>query len=166
MQALLYHATWVSAALVVIAVASAWLSRRRLVRDLRRQHAEDALEALAAYSEWLAAQRRHAAFQGDRTDAAAPLSRLRQLQQASFPELAPALVQLFDLHARLLDFLWRQQMLRVRDPEAWLESDHDGRFMGLWREHRDVVHGVAQRLRSRTGGELLVDAEPESVFPA
>src|SRR5205085_4016194 len=127
MHGLLYHATWIAVALVVIAGASFWLSRWRLQRDLRRQHAEDALDALASYSEWLAMQRRHAVFQGDRRDAAAPLSRVRQLQQASFPELAPALVQLLELHARLLDFLWSQQALRARDPEAWLVSDHDGR---------------------------------------
>jgi len=165
MSSLLYHATWIAVALAVIAGASAWLSRRRLLRDLRRQHAEDALEGLAAYAEWLATQRRSAAFQGDRTDANAPLLRVRVAQQAAFPELAPALVQLLELHARLLDFLWRQQVLRTRDPEAWLESDHDARFMALWREHREVVHGMAQRLRSQAGG-LLVDAEPESVFPA
>jgi hypothetical protein len=165
MQGLLYHATWIAVALAAIAGASFWLSRWRLLRDLRRQHAEDALEALAGYSEWLAMQRRHAAFQGDRIDPAAPLRRLRQLQQASFPELAPPLIELLELHARLLDFLWSQQVLRSRDPEAWLESDHDGRFMVLWREHQALVHGIAQRLRSRAG-ELLVDAEPESVFPA
>jgi hypothetical protein len=165
MSSLLYHATWIAVALAVIAGASAWLSRRRLLRDLRRRHAEDALEGLAAYAEWLAAQRRSMAFQGDRTDAAAPLLRVRVAQQAAFPELAPALVQLLELHARLLDFLWRQQALRGRDPEAWLESDHDRRFMALWREHRDIVHGMAQRLRTQAGGPL-VDAEPESVFPA
>jgi len=165
MSGLLYHATWIAVALAVIAGASAWLSRRRLLRDLRRQHGEDALEGLAAYAEWLAAQRRSGAFVGDRTDATAPLQRVRIAQQAAFPELAPALVQLLELHARLLDFLWRQQVLRTRDPEAWLESDHDGRFMALWREHRGVVHGIAERLRAQAGGPL-VDAEPESVFPA
>jgi len=162
---LLYHASWIAVALAVIAIASAWLARRRLLRDTRREHAEDALEALATYSEWVAAQRRQAMFQGDRTDGSAPLVRVRGAQQAAFPELAPALVRLLEMHARLLDFLWRQQLLRTRDPEAWLESDHDGRFMALWSEHRDIVHGMAERLRSQVG-EPLVDAEPESVYPA
>lgn len=163
MPGLLYHASWIAVALALIAGASAWLSRRWRLRETRRQAAEEALDALARYSEWLAAQR-HGQFSGDRTDAAAPLARVRALQQASFPELAPVLVQLLELHARLLDFLWRQQLLQVRDPEGWLESDHDGRFMVLWREHRTLVHALAETLR-RCVGELLVDAEPESVYP-
>lgn len=163
MPGLLYHASWIAVALALIAGASAWLSRRWRLRETRRQAAEAALDALARYSEWLAAQR-HGQFTGDRTDASAPLPRVRALQQASFPELAPVLVQLLELHARLLDFLWRQQLLQVRDPEGWLESDHDGRFMVLWREHRTLVHALAETLR-RCAGELLVDAEPESVYP-
>ena len=163
MQGLLYHASWIAVALVLIAGASAWLARHWRLRETRRHHAEEALDALARYSEWLAGQR-HGQFTGDRTDASAPLPRVRALQQASFPELAPVLVQLLELHARLVDFLWRQQLLQARDPEGWLESDHDRRFMALWREHRDVVHALAQTLRRRAG-ELLVDAEPESVYP-
>ncbi|MGZ5181299.1 MAG: hypothetical protein ACXWC2_12515 [Ramlibacter sp.] len=164
MSGLLYHALWIGLALLAIAAASGWLSRRSRVRETRRLHAEEALEALAQYAEWLAAQRRPA-FKGDRIDPGAPLAQVRKLQQASFPELAPVLVQLLEVHARTVDFLWRQQLLRVRDPEAWLESDHDARFMALWREHCGVVHGLAERLRERAG-ELLVDAQPESVFPA
>jgi len=162
---LLYHALWVAVALALVAVASAMLTRRLRQRELRRHAAEEALDALARYSEWLAGQRRNAGFQGDRAPDASPLVRVRQLQQAWFPEQAAAMALLLEVHARLLDFLWRQQLLRVRDPEGWLESDHDGRFMALWREHRVAVHQLADHLRVRAGG-LLVDAEPESVFPA
>lgn len=165
MASLMYNATWLAGALVAIAAASFWLSRSRLLRDLRRQHAEEALEALASYSEWVATQRRLGAFGVDRAGPVAALARLRQVQEAVFPELAPGLVRLLELHARLLEFLWRQQALRMRDPEAWLESDHDGRFMALWREHREAVHALAGQLRSRAGA-LVVDAQPESVFPA
>ena len=165
MHGLLYHASWIAVALVLIAGASAWLSILARVRGTRRRHAEEALDALARYSEWLAAQRRHPQFQGDPLTATAPLARVRALQQACFPELAPSMVELLEVHARLVDFLWRQHVLRLRDPEGWLESDHDRRFMALWREHSQVVHGLAECLRSRAGG-LLVDAEPESVYPA
>ena len=165
MHGLLYHASWIAVVLVLVAGASGWLSTRLRVRETRRQHAEEALDALARYSEWLAAQRRHPQFQGTPLTGTAPLARLRGLQQACFPDLAPALVDLLEVHARLVDFLWRQHVLQLRDLEGWLESDHDRRFMALWREHRQAVHGLAECLRSRAGG-LLVDAEPESVFPA
>lgn len=157
-----YHALWVALALTGIAVASGLLTHHLRRRDLRRQQAEEALEALARYSEWLAAQRR-AVFQGERPQP--PLAQLCRIQQAGFPELAAALVALMQVHVLMLDFLWRQQALRDRDPEAWLESDHDGRFLALWREHCVAVHGLAERLRSAAGGPL-VDAEPETVFPA
>lgn len=164
MSGLLYHASWIGVALALIAGASGWLSHQWRRRETRRQHAEQAVDALARYAEWLAAQRRPGQFTGDRTDAAAPLAQVRAAVQAAFPEQLPALVQLLELHARLVDFLWRQHLLQLRDPEGWLVSDHDGRFMALWREHREVVHALADTLRGRSGG-LLVDAEPESVFP-
>jgi hypothetical protein len=94
-----------------------------------------------------------------------PLVQLRRAQQACFPELGAALVHLLEVHARALDFLWAQQLLRTRDLEAWLLSDHDARFMALWREHRAAVHGMADRLRALAGAGLL-DSAPESVFPA
>jgi hypothetical protein len=165
MSNLLYHALWMAIALAGIAVASGLIARRLRLRDLRRRKAEETLDALARYSEWLGAQRRTANFQGDRSAETSALVQVRQLQQSAFPELSAATVQLVEMHARMLDFLWRQQLLQVRDPDGWLESDHDNRFMALWREHRVAVHRLADRLRS-LAGELLVDAEPESVFPA
>ena len=165
MSNLLYHALWIAIALAGIAVASAVIARRLRLREVRRKKAEEALDALARYSEWLAAQRRTANFQGDRPAQGSALVQLGQVQQAAFPELSGAMAQLLEVHSRMLDFLWKQQLLRVRDPEGWLESDHDNRFIALWREHRVAVHRLADRLRA-LAGELLVDAEPESVFPA
>ncbi|HZY19017.1 MAG TPA: hypothetical protein VFE82_11085 [Ramlibacter sp.] len=165
MSSVTYHALWLLGALALIALGSALITRHLRLREWRRQGAEDALEALARYCEWLAEQRRSAGFSLQRPGPADALAQLRSLQQARFPQLAPAMVQLLAVHARTLDFLWRQQLLRLNDPEAWLESDHDGRFMALWREHRAAVHALADLLRERAGGPLH-DAEPESVFPA
>ncbi|WBY03255.1 hypothetical protein PE066_06900 [Ramlibacter tataouinensis] len=160
MSTLQYHAVWLALALAGSAVASGVIARRVSRDDRRRRQAEQALEALARYCEWLAAQRRTARFAGD----GSALVQLRQVQQAAFPELALAMVELLAVHARMLDFLWAQQQLRAADPEAWLESDHDSGFLALWGEHRLAVHRLAEQLRA-SAGELAVDAEPESVFP-
>ena len=165
MSLLQYHALWIAIALSGIAVASGLITRWRLRRELRRHQAEQALEALADYCEWMASQRRAAAFQGEPPPDRSALARLCALQQAAFPELCGATVALLLVHGRMLDFLWRQQVLRERDPDAWLESDHDARFLALWREHGAVVHELAERLRAQAGVPLA-DAEPETVFPA
>jgi len=165
MSLLQYHALWIAIALSGIAVASAVITHRLRLRELRRLQAEQALDALARYCEWLAAQRRSAAFEGDPPAEQSALVRLCSLQQAAFPELCGATVALLLVHARMLDFLWRQQRLRDGDTDAWLESDHDARFLALWREHGAAVHELADRLRKRAGVPLA-DAEPEAVFPA
>jgi hypothetical protein len=165
MSLMQYHALWIAIALSGIAVASAVITQRLRVRELRRLQAEQALEALARYCEWLAAQRRVAVFQGEPPPERSPLVQLCALQQAAFPDLCGATVALLLVHARMLDFLWRQQSLREADAEAWLESDHDARFLALWREHGGVVHELADRLRQRAGVPLA-DAQPEAVFPA
>jgi hypothetical protein len=165
MGPLAYHALWVATALGVIALASALITRHLRWSDLRRAAAVEALEALARYSEWLALQRRNPGFQGDPAIDRSPLVQLRRAQQACFPELAAALVQLLEVHGRAMDFLWAQQLLRTRDLEAWLVSDHDARFEVLWREHRAAVNGMADRLLQLAGAGLLAD-RPGSAFPA
>ncbi len=165
MSLLQYHALWIAIALSGIAVASAVIAHRLRLRELRRLQAEQALQALARYCEWLAAQRRAAVFQGEPAPGASALVRLCALQQSAFPELCGATVALLLVHARMLDFLWRQQWLRDGDTDAWLESDHDARFLALWREHGAAVHELAERLRERAGVPLA-DAQPEAVFPA
>lgn len=164
MSPLLYHALWIATALGGIAIASALIARHLQLRAIRREQAELALEGLARYCEWLAAQRRNASFDGDRPPGRPPLMDVLRAQQVAFPEVANGVAALLALHARILDFLWRQQMLRQRDPEAWLDSDHDQRFMELWNEHREAVHGLADHLRT-ISGEPLADAQPESVYP-
>lgn len=164
MSALHYHALWLALALAGAAAASAWIAWRQSWIELRRRQAEDGLDALARYSEWVALQRRAVRFAGEAACGHEALVQVRQLQQAGFPELAPAMVSLLEVHARMLDFLWRQQQLRAADPEAWLESDHDSRFLALWHEHQTAVHRLAAQLRERAGA-LAVDADPESVYP-
>ena len=165
MSLLQYHALWIAIALSGIAVASAVITHRLRLRELRRLQAEQALDALAGYCEWVAAQRRAAVFQGEPPADRSALVRLCAVQQAAFPQLCGATVAVLLVHARMLDFLWRQQALRERDTDAWLESDHDARFLALWREHGAAVHQLADRLRERAGVPLA-DAQPEAVFPA
>lgn len=160
-----YYLAWLAAGLAIIAVLSAAITRHLRLRVQRRVKAAQLLEALAGYTAWIAAQRHVAFFQGDVQEAESPLQQVRDIQRDWFPELSEGAAQLFEVHARLIDFLWTRQMLRVNDAEAWLEDDDDARFMQLWRLHRQAAHDAAEKLRL-LAGEDEMGVEAESIFPA
>jgi hypothetical protein len=141
-----YYLLWLAGGLLAIAVISAGITRYLRLRLLRRLKATQMLDALARYSEWVAVQGRTPFFQGDAREEDSPLQEVRTIRQQWFPELSNEAAEIFAVHARLIDFLWTQQMLRVSDPEAWLESDYDRQFTDLWRLHLRVVNAIAEKL--------------------
>jgi hypothetical protein len=54
------------------------------------------------------------------------------------------------VHRRLVHFLAAQHALWLRDPQHWLESEHDQRFMALWRQHHFALHALLARLEQVT----------------
>lgn len=142
----LYYLLWLGAGLVVVAAISAVIARHLRLRLARRIKAQQTLEALTRYTEWVLAQHRTAYFQGAAQEEAI-LVQLQAVVREWFPELAQEAAEVFILHARMVDFLWSQHLLRRRDPEAWLEPDHDTRFTELLRRHLDAVDTVLQKLR-------------------
>jgi hypothetical protein len=146
-----YYLAWLAAGLALIAAASAAIARQLRLRVLRRAKAAHLLDALASYSDWIAAQRRATYFQGEPQEDDSPLQDVRTIQRGWFPELSDEAAQLFEVHAHLIDFLWAQQMLRLKDAEAWFESDSDVRFMELWRMHRSAAQAAAEKLKGLAG---------------
>lgn len=165
MSNLTYYLAWLAAGLVAIALVSAAITRHLRLRVACRANAAQLLDALASYSGWVAAQRRVAFFQGDAQGEDSPLHEVRAIQQSWFPELSEETAQLLAAHAGLIDFLWAQQMLRLRDAEAWLESDHEARFMAFWRLHRHAVHAIGEKLKL-VAGVMDEELEEGSTFPA
>jgi hypothetical protein len=141
-----YYLLWLAAGLVIIAIISALISRQFRLRVMRRVKAVEMIDALTRYSEWVAAQRRTLLFQGDVRDDGSALHEVRSIGQQWFPELAAAAAQIVAVHTRLVDFLLTQQALREQDPEAWLESDHDARFLEQWRQHLLAVNVMIENL--------------------
>jgi hypothetical protein len=150
-SSLSYYLLWLAGGLLAIAFISAGVARYLRLRLMRRLKAIQVLDALARYSDWVAAQGHTPYFQGDAREEDSPLQEVRTIRQQWFPELSNETAEIFAVHARLIDFLWTQQMLRVRDPEAWLESDYDSQFMGLWRLHARAVHAAVEKLRLVAG---------------
>jgi hypothetical protein len=141
-----YLAAWLIAALAGIAVLSWLLARTKRRHDLRRIQAHELVEALQRYSDWVCAQRLAAVFQGEGAEAAAALDHACTIRLAWFPELAGDMAEVLAVHNRILNFLGTQQALWLRDPEHWLESDHDRRFMALWRQHRFALEALLAKL--------------------
>lgn len=154
MNNLVYFGLWIAAALVGIAFFSSWLAQYLRVRDLRRQQGLLLLDALERYCEWVVAQRRAPVFLGESNDAAQALDDACTIRLGWFPELAADMAELLGLHARLLDFLTRQDALRHSDAEAWLETDHDGRFMALWRHQHALYEAMQAKLFALAGATL------------
>lgn len=159
-----YFFIWLAAALAVIAFISATLARQLRLRELRRDTALNMLDVLARYGDWVALQRHTAFFQGA-GQAERLLEEFRHLQAQWFPGLANDIVALLAVHADLVDFLWSQQLLRLKDPEAWLESDHDARFMDLWRRQHAAARLPMRKLRLAARG-VPSDPVPGSIFAA
>lgn len=141
----LYFTLWLLLALLLAAFASAAIAKHLKHKAVRREQALLMLDALERYSEWVAAQRYAPIFEGESNEAADALDEASTLRMGWFPELALDMAHLLAIHARLLTFLSIQHGLRQRDPDAWIETDHDGRFLALWRQ----LHMVMQRLQKK-----------------
>lgn len=150
MDTTLYLASWLLAALAGVGLLTWLLARYKRHQDLRRVQAERLLQALQRYSSWVCAQRLVAVFQGEPPEAAEALDEACTVRMAWFPELAGDMAELLAVHNRILTFLGTQQALWLRDPEHWLESDHDKRFMALWRQHRYALQALLGRLEQAT----------------
>lgn len=153
-----YLAAWVCTALLAIALLSWLLARYKRRQDARRAQAQRLLHALQRYSDWVCAQRLAAVFQGEGPDAAAALDEACTIRLAWFPELAGDMAELLAVHNRIINFLGTQQALWLRDPEHWLESDHDKRFMALWRQHRFALHALQDKLEHATSIRIQTSA--------
>jgi hypothetical protein len=152
-----YYLLWLVAGLVIVAIMSAVVVRHLRLRVLRRVKSAELLDALARYAEWVAAQRA-AVSEADAPEDTA-LGEVRALAQEWFPELSTETEKIFALHSQFIVLLSDQRLLRQRDPEAWLESDHDVQFMELWRSQLSAVQTAALKLEEVVGA---TDTDQES----
>lgn len=146
MEFTLYLAAWLLAFLGVIAALSWALARYKRRHDLRMMQGHLLVDSLERYSQWVCAQRLAAVFHGEGLEAAEALDQACTIRLAWFPELAGEMAEVLAVHNRILNFLSNQQMLWLRDPEHWLESDHDKRFLALWRQHRFALEALLARI--------------------
>lgn len=155
-----YLAACFVAALLGIGALSWLLARHKRRHDLRRLQAQALLQALQRYSDWVCAQRLAAVFQGEGAEGAEALDAACTIRLAWFPELAGDMAELLGVHNRLINFLGTQQSLWLRDPEHWLESEHDKRFVALWRQHRFALEALLAKLEHVTSVRIETRTAP------
>jgi hypothetical protein len=159
-----YLVAWVLAALVAIGILSAVLARSRRRQDLRRVQAQAMTQALQRYSDWVCAQRLVAVFQGEGPEAAAALDQAWTIRLAWFPELAGDMAELMAVHNRIVNFLNTQQALWLRDPEHWLETEHDKRFVALWRQHQYTLQALYEKLERVASVRIAQGTRRQSTY--
>ncbi|HEY8357577.1 MAG TPA: hypothetical protein VIL30_08970 [Ramlibacter sp.] len=164
MESTTYLAAWMLAALLLIGLITAVLTRYKRQYDLRGHQARRLLQALQRYSDWVSSQRLAAVFQGEGPEAEAALDDACTIRMAWFPELAGDMAELMAVHNRLIIFLSTQQALWLRDPENWLESEHDKRFMALWRQHQYALQALHARLQQVTSVRIDAVAPRQSTY--
>jgi hypothetical protein len=120
--------------------------------------------ALQRYSDWVCAQRLAAVFHGEGREAALALDEACTIRMAWFPDLAGDMAELMAVHNRIINFLGTQQALWLRDPENWLESDHDKRFMALWRQHRFALQALYAKLQQATDVRFEPPGQRQSTY--
>lgn len=157
-----YFGLWLVAALAAVAVLSLFVVRQWRLHALRREQGRRMLEALTQYCEWVASQRHAPQFDGESREAAMALDEACAIRVAWFPDLAGDMAELLAVHNRLIQFLGSQQALRLRDTEAWLESDHDARFLALWRQQACGIRAMQDKLRLFDGLQASDESEPST----
>lgn len=156
MNQLTYYALCLAAGLLLVALVSAgltWLMRRR-------EQALVLMEALNRHAVWVTAQRGGLVLDLRREEADAALQLASSVQSRWFRRLAPEFGALMAIDQRIEGFLLHQQRLRQSDPEAWLESDHDERFMALWREYLAAMEQLTARLQRMTREPIAFAQSP------
>jgi hypothetical protein len=161
-----YYLAWLAAGLAVSAAVSAMLVHHLRRALIRRAMATQLLDALARCSAWVAGQRHDMLFQPDAWGGDAALEEVQRIQRKWFSPLGAEAEGLYVAHAQLATFLWTQQVLRLKDTEAWLLSEPDARFMTLWRQHRAAARLFAARLEELAGFAQGGGLQPAGAFPA
>lgn len=142
----MYYALCLLAGVLLAAAVSAAITWHLRRQELRREHALVLGQALTRYASWVAAQRGGAGLGPQRDLADRALLDASRAQGRWFPQLRDELSGLLAADRELEGFVHRQRQLRISDPEAWLESNHEIRFARLLRQQDETVERILQRL--------------------
>ena len=129
------------AAALAVALAL-WRLRVRSARRLARRRAAgyQLMDCLKAYTAWIDWHRDEPLLHQDPAEAGlpAPLAQAVQIKDAHFPELSGLVLQLLQAHQELMQYLWEENLLRMRHAAPQRPHYADPRYHNV-RDRQDAA---------------------------
>ena len=152
----LLQPAWLTICLVLALLLSmgawGWVVRRASAAARLRGAGYRFIAALQAYSAWVELQRDEPleARTPQELSLPEPLERALSIKSSDFPQLSQAMVQLLLSHSRLMELLWRRQLLRLSGAAPG-PVYRDPRYVALRDWQEDILQQLVAGCRQQIG---------------
>jgi hypothetical protein len=145
----------VAVALMITGIARLAARKRQ---DRLRAQGYELIFSLKSYSAWVDCQSDEPLTSRDADELASPqpLARARALKDAAFPGLSQHMLRLLQAHSRLVEYLWRQNLMRLSQASGWQPAWQDAHYQQIRGAQEDLIQemiGLCQ--------EMIGDREQE-----
>jgi len=141
--------------LVIAALALAIIGRARYSARKRKERFQaegySLISALKAYSAWVDYQRDEPLSETGELASPEPLARARAIKDASFPGLSQHMLRLLQAHGRLVEYLWRHDMLRRAQASAWRPAWQDPQYQQIRGAQDDLIEEMIDLCQETIG---------------
>jgi hypothetical protein len=143
---------------IAVVLLVAWRARARFTRRraVRRAAGYELMDCLKAYTAWIDWHRDEPLLHQNPEELAIPavLAQAVRIKDEHFPELAPLMVQLLQMHGELMQYLWEQNILRMTHSDGMRPHYGDPRYHQLRDGQDAALDSLFLRCR-----ELIGDAQ-------
>lgn len=138
------------AALVLATVVWAHHAAQEHKKQLQAQGYE-LIFCLKSYSAWVDFQRDEPFLTRNTEELAspAPLTRVREIRDASFPALSHHMLRLLQAHSHLIEYLWQQNLLRQSQASGWQPLYQDPQYQQIRGAQEELIQemiGLCQEI--------------------
>jgi hypothetical protein len=138
------------AALVLATVVWARHSAQERREQLRSEGYE-LIFSLKSYSAWVDCQRDEPFLARHIEELASPgpLTRAREIKDASFPGSSHHMLRLLQAHSRLIEYLWQQSLLRQSQASGWQPLYRDPQYQQIRGAQEELIEemiGMCQEI--------------------
>ena len=140
------------AALVLATVVWARHSAQERKEELRAQGYE-LIFSLKSYSAWVDCRRDEPFMTRDTEELVSPqpLTRAREIKDASFPALSHHMLRLLQAHSHLIEYLWQESLLRQSQASGWQPIYHDPQYQQIRGAQEELIQEMIGLCREIIG---------------